>query len=57
VAAGSTVIVVGDAGVEGTLDIRSPAVHINGQLAHAVMLVEYFVSALAAQSAPKTGRR
>jgi fructoselysine-6-P-deglycase FrlB-like protein len=57
VAAASTVIVVGDAGVEGTLDIRSPAVHINGQLAHAVMLVEHFVSALAAQSVPKTGRR
>jgi fructoselysine-6-P-deglycase FrlB-like protein len=57
VTAGSTVIVVGDAGVDGTLDIRSPAVHINGQLAHAVMLVEHFISALAAQSVPRTSRR
>jgi fructoselysine-6-P-deglycase FrlB-like protein len=56
VAAGSTVIVVGDAGVGGTLDIRSPAVHISGQLAHAVMLVEHFISALAAQSVPRASR-
>src|SRR6202020_3136207 len=34
VAAGSTVILIGGAGIDGTLDIRSPAVHISGQLAH-----------------------
>ena len=56
VAAGSTVIVVGDAGVEGALDIRSPAVHVSGQLAHAVMLAEHFVSALAAESAQRANR-
>jgi fructoselysine-6-P-deglycase FrlB-like protein len=57
VAAGSTVIVVGAAGVDGTHDIRSPAVHISGQLAHGVMLAEHFVSALAAQSVARVNRR
>jgi len=57
VAAGSTVILIGGAGIDGTLDIRSPAVHISGQLAHAVMLAEHFVSALASQSAARVDRR
>jgi fructoselysine-6-P-deglycase FrlB-like protein len=57
VAAGSTVVVVGDAGVDGALDIRSPAVHVSGQLAHAVMVAEHFVSALATQSVQRPNRR
>ena len=50
VAAGSTVIVVGDTGVAGAIDIRSPAVHVSGQVAHGVVVAEHFVSALAAQA-------
>jgi len=53
VAAGSTVIVVGEAGVPGVIHIRSPAVHHSGQLAHGVVVGEYFVSALATQASAR----
>jgi fructoselysine-6-P-deglycase FrlB-like protein len=49
VAAGATVIMVGNGGVPGAVDIQGPAVHDSGQLAHGVVVAEYFVSALGTQ--------
>jgi fructoselysine-6-P-deglycase FrlB-like protein len=49
VAAGSTVIVVGNAEVAGALNIGSPASHLSGQVAHGVVIAEHFVSRLAAE--------
>ena len=50
VAAGSTVIVVGNADAAGAIDIPSPATHISAQVAHGVVIAEHFVSALATES-------
>jgi fructoselysine-6-P-deglycase FrlB-like protein len=50
VAAGSTVVVVGDADAPGAIDIPSPATHISAQVAHGVVIAEHFVSALATES-------
>ena len=56
VAAGSTVIVVGDVEVPGAIDIPSPAAHISAQVAHGVVIAEHFVSALATESVSLTLR-
>lgn len=56
VAAGSTVIVVGDADVPGAIGICSPATHSSGQVAHGVVIAEHFVSALATESVSLTPR-
>jgi fructoselysine-6-P-deglycase FrlB-like protein len=50
VAAGSTVIVVGDTEVAGATNIASPASHVSAQLAHGVVIAEHFVSRLAAEA-------
>jgi len=48
VAAGSTVVAVGNADTAGAIDIHSPAAHVSGQVAYGVVLAEHFVSALTA---------
>jgi fructoselysine-6-P-deglycase FrlB-like protein len=56
VTAGSKVIVVGDVSVAGAINIRSPQVHLSGQLAHGVVVADHLVSALArAQIAARGG--
>jgi fructoselysine-6-P-deglycase FrlB-like protein len=47
VAAGSTVVVVGDASVDGAVGIRTPSAHISAQVAHGVVVAEHFISRLA----------
>lgn len=54
VAAGSTVVVVGNADVPGAIGIYSPATHVSDQLAHGVVIAEHFVSALATESVSLT---
>jgi hypothetical protein len=44
---GSTVVVVGAAGVAGALHIEVPATHGSAELAHAAVLAQRFISALA----------
>lgn len=56
VAAGSTVIVVGDAVTAGAIVIPSPATHISAQVAHSVVIAEHLVSALVAESVSPTLR-
>jgi fructoselysine-6-P-deglycase FrlB-like protein len=48
VAAGADVVVVGSGAVEKTTCIRSPIGHVSAQMAHSVVIAEYFVSLLAA---------
>jgi glucosamine--fructose-6-phosphate aminotransferase (isomerizing) len=47
VASGSTVLVVGAAGVPGTCDIDVPDMHVNAQLSHGAVLAQRFAVALA----------
>jgi glutamine---fructose-6-phosphate transaminase (isomerizing) len=47
VAAGSTVMVVGDVAIAGVIAVPSPDAHVSAQVAHGVVIVEQFVSALA----------
>jgi glutamine---fructose-6-phosphate transaminase (isomerizing) len=47
VAAGSTVMVVGDVAIDGVLAVPSPDAHLSAQVAHGVVIVEQFVSTLA----------
>jgi fructoselysine-6-P-deglycase FrlB-like protein len=49
VAAGSTVIVVGDTDVAGSIYIPSPTSHSSAQVAHGVVVAEHFISSLAAE--------
>jgi fructoselysine-6-P-deglycase FrlB-like protein len=45
-AAGSTVVMVGDASIDGAVGIRSPCAHTSAQVAHGVVVAEHFVSRL-----------
>ena len=53
-AAGSTVIAVGDVAIAGAIAVPSPDVHVSAQVAHAVVIVEQFVSILARAEPPPT---
>ena len=48
IAAGADVVLIGSGAVEKATCIRSPAGHVNAQMAHSVVIAEYFVSLLAA---------
>jgi hypothetical protein len=56
VAAGSTVVLIGDNEVPGALNIGSPASHVNGQVAHGVVIGEHFVSRLAVEMGSRNSR-
>jgi fructoselysine-6-P-deglycase FrlB-like protein len=48
VAAGADVVLIGSGAVEKATCIRSPAGHVSAQMAHSVVIAEYFVSLLVA---------
>jgi fructoselysine-6-P-deglycase FrlB-like protein len=48
VAVGADVVSIGSAAVDKAMCIRSPAGHVSAQMAHSVVIAEYFVSLLAA---------
>jgi glutamine---fructose-6-phosphate transaminase (isomerizing) len=54
VAAGSTVMIVGDVAIAGVIAVPSPHAHVSAQVAHGVVIAEQFVSVLARAQPPPT---
>jgi fructoselysine-6-P-deglycase FrlB-like protein len=48
-AAGSSVIIIGQADVAGAINIPCPTAHVTGQVAHGVVIAEHLIAALATQ--------